>query len=111
VNYYKGLIALRKAHPAFRMNKPSTISANLNFLDAPADILAYELNGKAVKDSWSSIVVISNPNDSARKVSLPETGNWKIVVQGDTAGTTVLATLKGAGSISVAAHSTVVIYK
>jgi len=111
VDYYKGLIALRKAHPAFRMSKPSDISANLTFLDAPADILAYELNGKAVKDKWSTVVVISNPNSSAKKVSLPETGNWKIVVQGDKAGTTVLATLKGAGSVSVGAHSTLVIYK
>ena len=111
VDYYKGLIALRKAHPAFRMSKPSDISANLTFLDAPADILAYELNGKAVKDKWSTIVVISNPNSSAKKVELPETGNWKIVVQGDRAGSTVLATLKGAGSVSVGAHSTLVIYK
>ncbi len=111
VDYYKGLIALRKAHPAFRMNKPTAISANLNFLSAPADILAYELDGKAAKDSWSSIVVIANPNDVAKKVSLPESGNWKIVVQGDKAGTTALATLKGAGSISVAAHSTLVVYK
>jgi len=111
VNYYKGLIALRKAHPAFRMNTPSAISANLTFLDAPADIVAYELNGKAVKDSWSSIVVISNPNSSAKKVSLPETGNWKIVVQGDVAGVATLATLKKSSSLSVAAHSTVVLYK
>jgi pullulanase len=111
VNYYKGLIALRKAHPAFRMNTPSAISANLTFLDAPADIVAYELNGKAVKDSWSSIVVISNPNSSAKKVSLPETGNWKIVVQGDVAGVLTLATLKRSSSISVAAHSTTVLYK
>lgn len=111
VNYYKGLIALRKAHPAFRMNTPASIASNLTFLPASNDIVAYELDGKAVKDSWSKIIVISNPNDSAKKVSFSESGNWKIVVQGDVAGVATLATLKNASSISVAAHTTLVVYK
>ena len=111
VNYYKGLIALRKAHAGFRMNTPAAITANLKFLTAPGDVLAYSINGKAAGDTWSSIVVISNPSDSAAKVTLPSVGNWSVVVQGDTAGVATLATLKNTKVATVAAHSTLVIHK
>jgi pullulanase len=111
VEYYKGLIALRKAHPAFRMNTPSAISANLKFLTAPDDVLAYSLNGKAAKDKWSTIVVISNPYGTAKKVNLPATGNWQVVVSGDKAGVTTLSTLKKAKVATVAANSTLVLWK
>ena len=111
VNYYKGLIALRKAHPAFRMNTPSAISANVKFLSAPNDILAYSINGKAAGDKWSTIVVISNPNSSAKKVNLPSVGNWQVVVKGDVAGVTTLETLKKAKTVTVSSNSTLVVYK
>lgn len=111
VDYHKGLIAIRKAHPAFRMGKPSTISANLKFLSAPNDVLAYSINGKAVKDKWSTIVVISNPNSSAKKVSLPATGDWKVVVSGDKAGVATLSTLKKTRVVTIAANSTLVVWK
>ena len=111
VDYYKGLIALRKAHPAFRMSAPAAISANLKFLSAPDDVLAYSLNGKAVKDKWASIVVISNPYGSAKKVTLPATGDWKVVVSGDKAGVATLSTLKKTKVATVAANTTMVLYK
>jgi pullulanase len=111
VDYHKGLIALRKAHPAFRMGTPSAITANLKFLTAPDDVLAYSLNGKAVKDSWSTIVVISNPYGSSKKVNLPATGDWKVVVSGDKAGVATLSTLKKTKVATVAANSTLVLWK
>ena len=111
VAYYKGVIALRKAHPAFRMNTPAQIKANLKFLSAPSDILAFSLNGKAVKDTWSSIVVISNPNSSAKKVTLPAVGNWIVTVSGDKAGVATLATLKNTKYATVPANSTMVLHK
>lgn len=111
VAYYKGMIALRKAHKAFRMNTPAAINKNLKFLSAPSDVLAYSINGKAAGDSWSTIVVISNPNSSAKKVNLPATGTWIATVLGDKAGTATLATYRNTKSVTVAAHSTLVIHK
>ena len=111
VNYYKGLIALRKAHPAFRMNTPGSITANVKFLTAPNDTLAYSINGKAAGDKWATIIVISNPNSSTQKVTLPSVGDWNVVVQGDKAGVTTLATLKKTKTASVPANSTLVLYK
>lgn len=111
VDYYKGLIALRKAHKAFRMNTPASIKKNLKFLSASKNILAYSIDGKAAGDSWSSIVVISNPNSAAGKVTLPASGNWIATVLGDKAGVKTLATYKGAKSVTVAPNSTVVLHK
>ena len=111
VAYYKGLIALRKAHKAFRMNTPAAISANIKFLNAPSDVLAYSINGKAAGDSWSTVVVISNPNASAKKVTLPASGNWVATVLGDKAGVATLATYKGTKTVTVAANSTLVLHK
>jgi pullulanase len=111
VDYNKGLIAMRKAHPAFRMNTPASIQANLRFLSAPNNVLAFSLNGKAVKDKWSTIVVISNPNSATQKVNLPATGDWKVVVSGFKAGVTTLMTLKKTKVASVAGNSTVIMWK
>ena len=111
VSYYKGLIALRKAHKAFRMTSPASIAKNVKFLNASSNILAYSINGKAAGDSWSSIVVISNPNSSAKKVTLPASGNWIASVLGDKAGVSTLATYRNAKSVTVAANSTLVLHK
>jgi pullulanase len=111
VDYNKGLIAMRKAHPAFRLNTPASIQANLKFLNAPNNVLAFSLNGKAVKDKWATIVVISNPNSTTQKVNLPSVGDWKVVVSGDKAGVATLSTLKKAKVASVAANSTLIIWK
>jgi pullulanase len=111
VDYYKGLIALRKAHKGFRMNTPASIQKNLKFLSAPNNILAYSIDGKAAGDSWASIVVISNPNALASKVTLPASGNWIATVLGGKAGVKTLATYKGTKSVTVAPNSTLVLHK
>jgi pullulanase len=111
VAYHKGLIALRKAHKAFRMSTPAAINANLKFISAPSDTLAYSINGKAAGDSWKSIVVISNPNNSAVKVTLPAKATWLATVLGDKAGTSTLATYKSTNKVTVAAHTTLVIHQ
>ena len=77
--YVKALVKLRKEHPAFRMRTGKELSDNISFLNVPAGIVAYTLNGKAVKDQWSKIVVVYNSNDGEAKISLPS-GNWKKVL-------------------------------
>lgn len=111
VSYFRGLIELRKAHPSFRMSSSSQVRKNLVFLKAPNNVIAYYLNGNALKDSWKAIVVAHNPNSASVKVALPTKGNWKIVVQGARAGTIVLSTLKATSSVSVPGQSTLVLEK
>jgi pullulanase len=82
VNYYAGLIALRKAHPAFRLSTAAAVASNLTILPSPngKNIVGFLLNGAAAGDSWKSIVVIHNPNSSAVTVNLPSKANWLVSV-------------------------------
>ena len=94
-NYYKGLLALRNAHPAFRMTTAAAIKANLAFLPTLDGVVAYSLNGAKSKDSWKKIVVAFNATTIPQSVLLPASGSWKIVVSSGVAGTKVLSTTKG----------------
>lgn len=75
--YYQGLIALRKAHPAFRMGEAELVRKHLHFLDAPEGVVAYALDGEAVGDEWKTIVVVLNANRKAVEVALP-TGAYRL---------------------------------
>ncbi|MGN1239797.1 MAG: alpha-1,6-glucosidase domain-containing protein, partial [Paludibacteraceae bacterium] len=68
---YQGLIALRKAHPAFRMGDAELVRKHLHFLDAPEGVVAYMLDGEAVGDEWKTIVVVLNANREDVAVNLP----------------------------------------
>ena len=106
--YYQGLIALRKAHPAFRIATAVQVIKNVKFYSAPNNVLVYSIAGKAVGDKVSTFVVIHNPNGTAQKVKLPKAGKWSIVVAGDKAGTKVLSS-GTMSDVSVAASSTMVL--
>ena len=108
VKYYKGIIALRKAHPAFRMATTDLVKKNLKFFTSPEGTIAYSINGSDVKDSASTIVVVHNANTTAQTITLPKSGNWSVLVESGRAGTTVLRKLTG-GSVTVEARSTLVI--
>jgi pullulanase len=108
VKYYKGIIALRKAHPAFRMATTDLVKKNLKFFTSPEGTIAYSINGSDVKDSAATIVVVHNANTSAQTITLPKSGSWSVLVESGRAGTTVLRKITG-GTVSVEARSTLVI--
>ena len=78
--YYKNLIALRSHHPAFRLGNADLVRKHLEFLDAPAGIVAYRLKNYAGRDDWRDIIVILNANKAATEVSIPP-GDYVIVCQ------------------------------
>jgi pullulanase len=106
--YFQGLIALRKAHPAFRMSTAAAVKANLKFLPTTNDVIAYSINGTAVKDSAKLIVVIHNPNPGAASVTLPNKGKWTVLVKGSVAGTKAIEKLS-TNKVSVAGQTTIVL--
>lgn len=86
IAYYKGLMALRKAHPVFRMQSEAEMTQNLCFLsDTPENVVAYLLKGKGADDTPENILVIFNGNDEEILYNLPE-GKWKILVDDKMAG-------------------------
>lgn len=109
-NYYKGLISLRKAHPAFRMTTTNDINSNLKFLEVEEDnLVAFYIGNNANGDIWSDIVVIYNANKKAKEVELP-LSDWDVVVDEATAGTEVLRTISGS-RVQVAGISLMVLKK
>ena len=106
--YYQGLFTLRTAHPAFRMTDTEQVKSNLKFLNVAKNVIAYSLNGKAVKDSASTILVIHNGNSGPTTVNLPNTKKWSVLVKGNIAGNKAIEVVTG-NKINIAGQTTMVL--
>ena len=80
--FYRELVALRRAHPAFRLATTELIQQHLAFLPTAPGIIAYQLKDHAGGDKWENIVVIFNGNRAAASVALPH-GTYTIMLRGD----------------------------
>ena len=107
-DYYSKLIALRKAHPAFRMGNAEEVKKNLVFLDAPEGVVAFQLKNNAGGDSWKDIIVVLNANKTERAINVPEGLYTKVLANGkvDENG---LGVLNGS-SVTVAPLSALIIH-
>jgi len=63
--FYKGLIQMRKAHPAFKMPTAEMIVSHLEFMDLEPGLIGYTLTDSANGDSWKDIAVIFNANKNS----------------------------------------------
>ena len=107
-DYYSKLIALRKAHPAFRMGNAEEVRKNLVFLDAPEGVVAFRLKDNAGGDRWKDIIVVLNANKTEASVNIPEGQYTKVLADGkvDENG---LGTVSGT-DVKVAAQSATIIH-
>ena len=102
-NYYKGLIALRKAHTAFRFPTRELIGKNMNFFSRlPQKVVGFSLTGDC---SLEEIIVFLNPNNY--DINLYAFGKYNVYADGDRAGTEPLYTVEG--NYSVKAYSIIVL--
>lgn len=111
-NYYKGLTALRKAHPAFRMTSADMIARHLVFdkIDSARqpNLISYSLKDNANGDVWKEIKVVFNGADKPQSISIPK-GNWKIVAQGgEISPAGELGTTRG-GKMTIAPYSAMIL--
>ena len=105
--YYKGLIAFRKAHPALRMTTEAEIQAAMEVLETGSDnIIAIVNNGGNGEDAV--ILTIINASANAETFTLPE-GEWNVYVNKDSAGTDVLDTVSG--TVEVESTSAMILVK
>ena len=82
-NYYKGLMALRNAHPAFRMPTTQMLQENLHFLyTGQACVVAYTIENNANGDSWNRILVVHNGNRHVINLNIPQ-DNWTVACNGE----------------------------
>jgi pullulanase len=110
VSYYAGLIHLRNAHPAFRMDSASMIQSHLTFLDTgtPVTTIEYEITGHANQDAWKNIVVVYNPHPDPITVTLPS-GTWAIVATTGKVGVKKLGA--ASASTNVPGYTMMVLYQ
>lgn len=107
-DYYKGLIELRKSHPAFRMTTTEMLKENLTFVQTPRNTVGYLLKNNANNDSWKNIFIAFNANLTDESIMIPK-GNWNIVVFNDKAGIKTLEKYNG-NQIKIPALTTIVMY-
>ena len=106
-NYYKGLIDLRRQHPAFRLGKAELVRKHLQFLPAQDCLVAYRLHD--VPGDWQDIVVILNANRRAVSVDVPE-GTYTVVAQRGIINEQGLGKVSGP-TVSVAPQSALIMVK
>lgn len=105
-DYVRALIAMRKAHPAFRLTTAAQVAQLIRFEEnLPPQMVAYTLNGAAVKDSWKKIWVAFNGSNGPQSLSLPS-GSWQLAINDNMiAGGTV------SKEITVGAYGCTVLYQ
>ena len=94
-DYYKGLIAFRKAHSALRMSSLEDIGRNMVFFDKlPQRIVGFGLYGD---NELSEITVFLNPTQF--DVKLFAFGEYDVYIDGERAGSEPLYQVSGAYDI------------
>lgn len=107
-DYYAGLIALRKAHPAFRMGKAEEVRKHLEFIDAPKGVVAFRLKDNAGGDAWRNIYVVLNSQKTPQNVKVAE-GSYTTVVANGKVNADGLGLISGT-TLTVAPQSALIVH-
>lgn len=107
-DYYAGLIALRKAHPAFRMGKAEEVRKHLEFVDAPKGVVAFRLKNNAGGDAWQNIYVVLNSQKAPQNVKVAE-GSYTTVVANGKVNADGLGLISGT-TLTVAPQSALIVH-
>ena len=108
VDYYAGLIAFRKAHPALRMTDAAEVEAKIKPLGGvDFNVVACHI-GSGANGEENEIIAVFNPRREASAVTLPE-GQWNICIDAENAGVASLGVAEG--EVQVAPISAMVLVK
>ena len=100
LDYYAGLIRLRKEHPAFRQTLKEDIERTLEIVSAQNTGVSFILKDNAAGDPWRMIFVAYNGGLSPETFTLPAAVPvWHQVVNARRAGTEILAEFSGSISL------------
>lgn len=109
-DYIKGLIALRKAHPAFRIPTVEGLQQWLHFMDTgDSGVIAYTLGEYANGDEWKEILVAYNGNRNEAEIQIPEE-EWIVVCRDGQINLESQDHISG-GNISISASSALILYR
>ena len=107
VEYYRGLLELRKAHPMLRLTDAKDVTSVVHPIHKRnPNLVAYQLVGTMEEEPAQEMYIVFNSGDISQKLNLP-VGKWHVYVQGSKAGTKILKTVER--SITIPAISTLVL--
>lgn len=115
-DYVKGLIELRRKHPAFRMNDRSQIDRHMNIQFAHSNpssgVVMLSLFDNANSDDWKNILVFFNGTsiDNYDINNMVPVGEWTIVVNHEQAGVDAILYACAGKLPFLRAHSLLVMY-
>ncbi|MDK2971818.1 MAG: pullulanase [Candidatus Sumerlaeota bacterium] len=99
VDFHRGMIAIRRAHPMFRLRTAAEVRRRLKFINdgLPApETIVFTLDGRSLGgESWAEAVVLVNPHRDSLKFVLPGRGQWHVYVFGADADTQPLTAVSG----------------
>ena len=109
-NYYKGLIAMRKHHPAFRLGSAELVRQHLEFLPVEGSgVVAFRLKGHAGGDAWDNIIVVLNARRETAKIEVPE-GKYVAVVKDGWVNENGIGTIYGP-ILNIAPETALIVYQ
>ena len=76
--YYKALIAIRKAHPGFSLPSANDVRTHVEFPSCPSNVVVYRIKGLEGIDTAKSLIVVFNGNTRLVKVDIPK-GIYRIL--------------------------------
>ena len=106
--YYRQLIALRKAHPAFRMTTTEQVAQHIVFDNVEGEnLISYSIVDNANGDAWKEIKLVFNGSKEAREAVVAE-GEWTIIAQDGKLNAEGMGTTNG-GNLEVAPCSALIL--
>ena len=98
VDYYRGLIAFRKAHPTLRLTTEAAVWEQVHPIEGlDPNVVGFYISGTE-EDPATAIIVLYNPNKTPTTVALPE-GRWNVCISDRAAGTEPLMRVEGGVSV------------
>lgn len=106
--YYKGLIHLRKAHPAFRLGSAELVRKHLEFLPSQDCLVAFRLKNHAGGDKWNNIYVVLNGSTNLQTINMPN-GKYTIVANNGVANEAGIGEMEG-GEVMIDAQTALILH-
>lgn len=106
--YYKGLIHLRKAHPAFRLGSAELVRKHLEFLPTQDCLVAFRLKNHAGGDKWNNIYVVLNGSTNLQTINIPN-GKYTIVANNGVVDEAGIGEMEG-GEVMIDAQTALILH-
>lgn len=106
--YYKGLIQMRKAHPAFRLGSAELVRKHLEFLPTQDCLVAFRLKNHAGGDKWNNIYVVLSGSTNLQSVNIPK-GKYTIVANNGVINEAGIGEMEG-GEVMIDAQTALILH-